>query len=120
MRSSSSSSSSSSGISSKDVWSSLRSVIDPELGINIVDLGMVRRVHVEREHVRVEVALTSMTCPFWDLFDVQVREALQGILNENDVTVTVAPSEEIWRPSFLSETAKGELEIMGLLPRDWR
>ena len=58
------------------VMSVLRDVIDPELGINVVELGMVGDIEVDDGGVLVNMRLTSMSCPFWDLFVDQVKAAV--------------------------------------------
>lgn len=101
------------------VRDALHEVIDPELGINVVDLGMVRDIRFEGEKTVVDLVLTTMTCPFWGLFVDQVKTALGDVECVGDVDVRFDPRHR-WTPELLSESARWELEIEGLLPTtDW-
>ena len=63
----------------EDVLEALRDVVDPELGINVVDLGLVYGVDVDAERVAtIDMTLTSAACPLTDVIEDQAREALDG------------------------------------------
>ncbi len=65
----------------EDVLEALRDVVDPELGINVVDLGLVYGVDVDAERVAtIDMTLTSAACPLTDVIEDQAREALEGIV----------------------------------------
>ena len=92
-----------------DVLQALRGVNDPELGINIVDLGLVYRA--ERKPDGVEVALTMSTpsCPLSEMLMEEAREALR-------VRFTQAPAIRIelvwdppWTPDRMSEAGRSQL-----------
>jgi metal-sulfur cluster biosynthetic enzyme len=97
------------------IRSALREVIDPELGINVVDLGMIRDIQLEDGKTVVYMVLTTMTCPFWDLFVDQVTTALSDVDGVGELDVRFDPRRR-WTPELLSESARWELEIQGLLP----
>jgi metal-sulfur cluster biosynthetic enzyme len=97
------------------VREALREVIDPELGINVVDLGMIRDIQLEGDKTVVSMVLTTMTCPFWDLFVDQVKTALSDVDGVRELDVRFDPRHR-WSPELLSESARWELEIQGLLP----
>jgi metal-sulfur cluster biosynthetic enzyme len=97
------------------VRTALHDVIDPELGINVVELGMVRRIERAGNKATVSMVLTSMSCPFWDLFVDQVQTAVIGVDGVKEVEVKYDPSLR-WSPDLLSDSARWELEIQGLLP----
>ena len=62
-----------------DVEEALRDVVDPELGINVVDLGLVYGVTVDQHnHAVIDLTLTSAACPLTDVIEDQTREALCG------------------------------------------
>ena len=63
----------------EDVEEALRDVVDPELGINVVDLGLVYDVRVEQDNsATVDMTLTSAACPLTDVIEDQARAALTG------------------------------------------
>ena len=63
----------------EDVLEALRDVVDPELGINVVDLGLVYGVDVDAERIAtIDMTLTSAACPLTDVIEDQARAALDG------------------------------------------
>jgi len=98
------------GLPSQDrVLDALRHVIDPELGINIVDLGLVYDVEVsEQGAVHIEYTLTTMGCPIGPLIEHQMQSFLAGVPG-----VTSVESEMVlrppWSPEMMSEEAKAAL-----------
>ena len=67
----------------EDVIEALRDVVDPELGINVVDLGLVYGVDVDAEKIAtVDMTLTSAACPLTDVIEEQAREALDGLVTD--------------------------------------
>jgi metal-sulfur cluster biosynthetic enzyme len=95
-------------VSEEEVREALREVIDPELGINIVDLGLVYEVEVDDDRVEVLMTLTTPGCPFGSIFDEMVRQevgAVEGV-NEVNVELTFEPS---WTPEEMTEEARNEL-----------
>jgi metal-sulfur cluster biosynthetic enzyme len=93
----------------------LQEVIDPELGLNIVELGMVRQIDSDGEKTVVHMVLTTMTCPFWALFVDQIQTALEDIDGVGELDVRFDPRQP-WTPAMMTDDARHELEIMGLLP----
>ena len=88
------------------VLEALRSVDDPEVGINIVDLGLVYRIDRSPEHIRVEMTMTSQACPMGDLITDNVRRAVEALVPEGvgvDIELVWDP---FWTPERMSETAK--------------
>jgi metal-sulfur cluster biosynthetic enzyme len=66
----------------EDVLEALRDVVDPELGINVVDLGLVYGVDVDAERIAtIDMTLTSAACPLTDVIEDQAREALDGVVS---------------------------------------
>jgi metal-sulfur cluster biosynthetic enzyme len=59
------------------VWDALRTVNDPEVGMNVVDLGLVYRVAVDGADVRVELTMTSPACPLGDVIVENARGAIR-------------------------------------------
>ena len=66
-----------------DVMEALHDVVDPELGINVVDLGLVYGVQVDDDNIAtVDMTLTSAACPLTDVIEDQTRAALDGIVSD--------------------------------------
>lgn len=63
-------------VSEADILESLKQVIDPELGYNIVDLGLVYKVETAPASIRITMTLTTPGCPLAPFFDSQVREVV--------------------------------------------
>lgn len=82
------------------VREALRSVLDPEMGMSVVDLGMIREVEVEEDAVEIKMVLTTPFCPMAGLITEQVREAAAGMEGVEDVEVTLL--DEPWDPSWMS------------------
>ena len=92
------------------VYTALKQVHDPEVGINIVDMGLIYGIELEDNKVDVYMTLTSPGCPagpqILGEIDTKVRE-LEGV-EEVDVNVVWSPP---WTPDMLSDEAKDELGI---------
>jgi metal-sulfur cluster biosynthetic enzyme len=97
------------------VIEALREVLDPELGINVVELGMVGPIEVADGDVVVNMRLTSMSCPFWELFVEQVRSAVGCVEGVGQVRVQFDRTEP-WTPELMSAPARRQLEAVGLMP----
>jgi metal-sulfur cluster biosynthetic enzyme len=97
------------------VREALREVLDPELGINVVELGMVGPIEVADGEVLVNMRLTSMSCPFWELFVEQVKSAVATVEGVEEIRVQFDRTEP-WTPELMSEPARQQLEAVGLMP----
>ena len=91
------------------VRDALKHVVDPELGINIVDLGLVYDVDIsEGGGVHIEYTLTTMGCPIGPLIEHQMQSFLEGVPG-----VTAVEAEMVlrpaWSPEMMSEEAKAAL-----------
>jgi FeS assembly SUF system protein len=95
--------------SDEQVREALKQVIDPEIGINIVDLGLVYDVAVGEEgKVDVTMTLTSPGCPLGPVIHAQVNSAVGDLDGVTDIAVNIVWSPP-WRPEMMSEDAKLEL-----------
>lgn len=92
-----------------EVMECLREVNDPELGINLVDLGLIRGVDVEDKKVTVTYTLTTPACPMNEYIDAEVIETLKERLPHLETVVPKLSWEPLWDPSQMSEDAKLEL-----------
>ncbi len=91
--------------SREEVLEALRVVEDPELGMDIVDLGLVYDVEVEGPKVHVTYSLTSMGCPVGPMIEGQIKETVEGMdgVDEVDAELTWSPP---WSPEKMSDDAK--------------
>lgn len=81
------------------VLEALKTVNDPEIGISIVNMGMVRMVEAVDEGIRVTMILTTPTCPLATMILEGAREAAQAV---TDLPVQVVLGTERWDPSMMS------------------
>jgi metal-sulfur cluster biosynthetic enzyme len=89
----------------------LKDVMDPELGVNIVDLGLVYDVNIsEVNDVEVVMTLTSMGCPLGPVITGEVSRALSGLLGIGETSVKIVWSPP-WTPDKMTEDARDELGI---------
>lgn len=102
-------------ISAEEVTSVLEGVIDPELGLDVVSLGMIRDVTVDAGRVTVGMTLTTATCPFWELFVEQVRIAVLALPEATDVQVNYIRHPP-WHPDVMTPEARRVLDQQGFLP----
>ena len=91
---------------------SLRTVIDPDLGVNIVDLGFVRDVQVDGRRASLDVTLTNPFCPLTSVIEDQMRNALigEGVLDDFEVSWVFDPP---WCPDQVSEEGRKQLRCIG-------
>jgi metal-sulfur cluster biosynthetic enzyme len=89
----------------EDVTDALRDVIDPELGLDFVELGLIYDVEVEGPTVRITYTLTSPGCPIGPQVSEQMEEFVGELEGVEDVqpTMTFSPP---WTPELMSEDAK--------------
>jgi metal-sulfur cluster biosynthetic enzyme len=88
-----------------DLFEALRQVEDPELGMDVVDLGLVYEVEVEGPKVKILYSLTSMGCPAGPLIAGDIERAAREVegVEEVDLELTFDPP---WTPDKMSDDAK--------------
>lgn len=84
----------------------LRQVVDPELGVNIVDLGLVYRIEPGPDRVLVEMTMTSPACPMGDLIMDEVQAALAAALPAGYGLEVRLVWEPPWDPAMMSERTR--------------
>jgi len=93
----------------EDVREQLKEVIDPELDINIVDLGLIYEVEVDDENnVDILMTLTTPGCPLHGVFDELVKKELRNLDEVGDIEVELT-FEPRWSPEEMSDEAKDKL-----------
>lgn len=94
-----------------DVEEALRDVIDPELGINIVDLGLVYGVTIDQNNDAViDMTLTSAACPLTDILEDQTTVVLEGIVNSARINWVWMPP---WGPDKITADGREQLRALG-------
>lgn len=95
------------------VWQVLEGVLDPEVGINIVDLGLVYGVVVDGDDVRVTMTLTTPGCPLHDTIAEAVDTSIHYFISDiENVTIDLV-WEPRWTPAMITEAG---LEALGWRP----
>jgi len=99
-----------------DVLKKLKEVIDPELGINIVDMGLIYKIEKKnkkkesgkRDEFYIEMTYTTPACPLMGFMESQIRKKLEQLDADFDVRIVFNPP---WTPARLSKSARKKLRI---------
>ena len=94
-----------------EAWQQLTNVYDPELAVNLVDLGLIYRLDVKDGEIQVEMTLTTPGCPMSDTMPEAVERALLLIPGVSRVSVDLV-WEPRWEPEMMSESARRDLGWM--------
>jgi serine O-acetyltransferase len=86
-------------VNEQKIRDALKKVIDPEIGMNVVDMGMIREIVVEGDTVEVKMVLTAPGCPLAGYLVEQVKRAAEGVPEVKEAKVTLLP--ERWDPSWM-------------------
>jgi metal-sulfur cluster biosynthetic enzyme len=94
-----------------DVEEAMRDVVDPELGINVVDLGLVYGIDIDQDNnVVLDMTLTSAACPLTDVITDQTEQALEGMVNGVSINWVWMPP---WGPDKITEDGREMLRALG-------
>ncbi|MHB1738175.1 MAG: metal-sulfur cluster assembly factor [Actinomycetes bacterium] len=86
-------------------------VVDPEIGINVVDLGLVYGVHVDDRNVAtIDMTLTSAACPLTDLIESQTHDALSGMVTDFAINWVWMPP---WGPEQITDAGREQMHALG-------
>ncbi|HEY3734926.1 MAG TPA: metal-sulfur cluster assembly factor [Streptosporangiaceae bacterium] len=95
----------------EDLVEALRDVVDPELGINVVDLGLVYGVTVGEDRLAtIDMTLTSAACPLTDVIEDQTRDALEGLVDDFRINWVWIPP---WGPDKITDDGREQLRALG-------
>jgi len=95
----------------EDLVEALRDVVDPELGVNVVDLGLVYGVTMAEDKIAViDMTLTSAACPLTDVIEDQARSALEGLVSDFKINWVWLPP---WGPEHITEDGREQLRALG-------
>ena len=100
----------------EDVEEAMRDVVDPELGINVVDLGLVYGVVIDQNnHATIDMTLTSAACPLTDVIEDQANQALTG--GPGDPLVREVRINWVWMPPWgpdkITDDGREQLRALG-------
>lgn len=91
-----------------NIWIALEEVIDPEIGVNVVDLGLIYEVAVENRKAKIEMTLTIPECPLADHIVDSVNKAASQVEEVDEVDVRLV-WEPKWTPARMNDKAKEEI-----------
>ena len=95
----------------EDVTEALKDVVDPELGINVVDLGLVYGVHIDPDtNAVIDMTLTSAACPLTDVIEDQSASALDGIVDGFRINWVWMPP---WGPEKITPDGREQMRALG-------
>jgi len=97
-------------ITKNKVIEKLKTVYDPEMPINVVDLGFIRDVKVKDDKVEIKMTLTNPFCPMHGMITEEVKESVKKIKGVKGVKVELV-FDPPWSPNDISEKAKKKLGI---------
>jgi len=93
-----------------DVTEAMKDVIDPELGINVVDLGLIYDMRVDdNEIATLDMTLTSAACPLQDVIEDQTRSVLKDLVKEVKINWVWLPP---WGPNCISDDGREQLRAI--------
>ena len=94
------------------IVAALKTVFDPEIPVNIYDLGLIYKVHVEADQsIQIDMTLTAPNCPAVDFIVEDVRMKVEAVENVKSVQVNLVFEPE-WNKDMMSEEAKLELGLL--------
>ncbi len=94
---------------SSKILEALRGVMDPELGINVVDLGLVSDIRASGQAVEVDLGMTSPTCPLGPLMKSDAEKAVRDVLPQGTAVTVHLIADLQWEPTRMSADAKAKL-----------
>lgn len=90
------------------ILNALKTVIDPEIGINIVDLGLIYLLYINDDKVKIDMTLTTPGCPMHNGMTEWVKESIYRISPGTEVEVNLVWKPK-WTPDLMSDDAKSKL-----------
>src|SRR3954468_17721436 len=94
-----------------DLEEALHDVVDPELGINVVDLGLIYGITIDQnQHAVIDMTLTSAACPLTDVIEDQTAQALDGLVTGHRINWVWMPP---WGPDKITDDGREQLRALG-------
>jgi metal-sulfur cluster biosynthetic enzyme len=94
-----------------DITEAMKDVIDPELGINVIDLGLVYDMRLDENNIAIlDMTLTSAACPLQDVIEDQTRQVLSDLTSDVKINWVWLPP---WGPNKISDDGREQLRSIG-------
>jgi len=94
-----------------EVEEALKDVVDPELGVNIVDLGLIYDLQLgDQEELLISMTLTSAGCPLTDIIEEEIGQALDGVFDAFRINWVWMPP---WGPERITEDGRDMMRALG-------
>ena len=94
-----------------DVTEAMKDVVDPELGINVVDLGLIYDIMIDESNIAIlNMTLTSAACPLQDVIEDQTRAALSQLTSDVRINWVWMPP---WGPDKITDDGREQLRALG-------
>ncbi|MFW6718892.1 metal-sulfur cluster assembly factor [Streptomyces sp. MAR4 CNY-716] len=94
-----------------EIREALYDVVDPELGIDVVNLGLIYGIHVDEGNIAtLDMTLTSAACPLTDVIEDQAKAATEGIVNDLKINWVWMPP---WGPDKITDEGREQLRALG-------
>jgi metal-sulfur cluster biosynthetic enzyme len=95
----------------EEILEALKDVVDPELGINVVDLGLIYGINLSGDNVAtLDMTLTSAACPLTDVIEDQAHSALDGLVKDVKINWVWLPP---WGPDKITDEGREQLRALG-------
>ncbi|WP_304450919.1 metal-sulfur cluster assembly factor [Nocardiopsis sp. YSL2] len=94
----------------EEIGEALKDVIDPELGVNVVDLGLLYGVNADKDVITLDMTLTSAACPLTDVIEDQAVSALDEFEREVKINWVWMPP---WGPDKITDDGRDQLRMLG-------
>lgn len=96
-------------ITEGDIRETLRQILDPEIGINIVDLGLIYAVEIKPEEIYIQLTMTTPACPLHGLITRNIEQVLRQTFPDlGPITIDLV-WDPPWTPEMMSDAAKSQL-----------
>jgi metal-sulfur cluster biosynthetic enzyme len=93
----------------EEIITALRTVLDPEVGINLIDLGLVYGIDVQGRNVRIEMTMTSPACPLSSYLQQALERAIRALAPEIEAVEITMVWQPAWDPSMMSQDARRQM-----------
>lgn len=95
-------------VTKHDVEKVLKDIPDPEIGVSIMDLGLIYAIEIEKNNVEILMTLTTIGCPLFEQIAGPIRERVKKLPGVKKVEINLT-FEPPWKPDMMSAEAKAQL-----------